>query len=371
MSLAKKLAPLALAFSVAATSLAGPTTASATPSSNDNNTDSAMSFTCDMPDLSSLSIQDRIDNLLPASVLLSAGNSLGSGSIIDHSGYIITNAHVVGDSTTMEVTLYDEFALDNRGEVIQGTVLGVDPWMDLAIVKIDIESSLPCVNFGDSDRVRRGDDVIAIGNPNGQLFSVSKGVVSSTSRLASMLYNSIQSDTAVNPGNSGGGLFNQAGELIGINDRILSRTGAFSGISFAIPANSATEVADEIIKFGEPRRAILAVQLDELNQSNANRLKGTEGVGVLIKFVQPGSHAENIGLKADDIVLSIEGEAVNHPINLIRAITSLEPEDSARIRILRDGLVRTMDITFQPSESEVENDRVAALDAAPAAGMAP
>lgn len=364
MSLAKKLAPLALAFSTAVSSMVAPSTSFANPSSNDN-ANQPLSFTCDMPDLSSLSLQDRIDNLMPATVLINLPGSIGSGVIVDRSGYIVTNAHVTGRAETLDVVLYDPYALDNRGTTVRGTVLGTDPWMDLAVIKIDVESSLPCVNFGDSDRVRVGDDVIAIGNPQGQTFSVSRGTVSSKNRVAHNLYNSIQSDTAVNPGNSGGGLFNTAGELIGINDRILSPTRAYAGISLAIPSNHVTEVVDEIIRYGEPRRAELQIAIDLVSPQDAARLNAAQNTGVIIRAVEPGSHAANLGLLVNDIVLNIDGKAINHPLELIRTVSSYEPEDSARFQILRDGIVRTLDLAFQPAPGQEDNRLAEAAPLAP------
>ena len=370
MNLSKKfLAPLAMSFAISA--------AASTPSfaqSNDNaapNIDNnTMSFSCDTPDLSSLSRPDRIENILPATVLIQVqkqgqptmqnptgrGSGLGSGFIVDKdSGYIVTNNHVIDGATDISVVLYDPSATNNKGERHEVTLVGTDPVLDVAVLKLDTGEPLrSCVNFGNSDHVRQGDDVMVIGNPQGLSFSTSFGIVSNTQRhIGNWFYNYIQTDSSINPGNSGGGLYNLSGEVVGINAMIMSRAGESNGLGISIKSNDAIEVVDEIIRTGEAQRADYGfITLGSVTPEKAEELGGYVGEGMIIDTIAQDSPTALAGLREDDIIMKIDGQPVKGIREALRLLGTFEPTDTIDFQIIRDRMLQTVTVDFAAKPEE-------------------
>jgi len=255
---------------------------------------------------------------------------IGSGFIVSSDGYVLTNAHVVADASEVTVKLTDrrEFA---------AKVVGVDRRSDVALIKITA-SALPSVRFGDPARIRPGQWVIAIGSPFGFENSVTAGVVSAVARaLPDENYVPfIQTDAAVNPGNSGGPLFNLDGQVIGINSQIYSRTGGFMGMSFAIPIDIALNVKDQLMRKGKVSRSRIGVGVQEVNQ----QLAQTFGLGVphgaLISSVEPNSPGDHAGLKPGDVITSVNGRLIQRSSDLPSVIASLAPGSEAHLGIWHD-----------------------------------
>ncbi|MDO4777448.1 MAG: DegQ family serine endoprotease [Cardiobacteriaceae bacterium] len=262
----------------------------------------------------------------------------GSGFIIDGSGYILTNAHVVDNATTVTVRL-----IDNRE--YQAEVVGVDERTDVALVKIDAKD-LPVATLGDSDNVKVGDWVLAIGSPFGFSHTATKGIVSALGRsLPEGTYVPfIQTDAAVNPGNSGGPLFNSQGEVIGINSQIYSRSGAFNGLAFAIPMNLAKNIADQLKDGGKIQRGFLGIGLQHVDQKLAKSFGMDTPRGALVTQVLKGSPAEKAGVKAGDVVLSFNGKPINKAQDLPPLVALSAIDKDAEIAILRDGKEMTLKV---------------------------
>jgi serine protease Do len=273
--------------------------------------------------------------------------SLGSGVIVSPDGYILTNNHVVDDATDVKVSLRDKREFTAR-------VVGKDSKTDLAVLKID-QSGLPVVGLADSTKVQVGDIVLAIGNPFGVGQTVTMGVVSATGRggLGIEEYEDfIQTDAAINPGNSGGALINAQGELIGINTAILSRSGGNQGIGFAVPVNLAKNIMDQIIQGGKVTRAFLGVMIQPVTPDIAKAFKLGKSEGALISDVSPGSPAERAGLKAGDVILKVDGEAVADSRSLQLLIGQMKPGRTVRLSVNRDGADRDYTVTLgeQPAD---------------------
>lgn len=293
----------------------------------------------------------------------------GSGVIIRPDGYIVTNNHVVANATKIQVTL-------NNNKVYDAKVIGTDPATDVALIKIDAEG-LPTLPFGDSDQLRLGEWVLAVGSPLGyQLRStITAGIVSAKGR--SMAHDSregnnngiqiesfIQTDAAVNPGNSGGALVNKTGELVGINTAIVSQTGAYSGYSFAVPVNIVKKVVGDLIDFGSVKRAVLGISMSDLNEGLANvlkydsvddmlkKLKLSSPEGVYIREVAKGSSADKAGLKEGDVIVSIDGTAVGSGSAVQVKVNSYHPGDKASVKVIRDGKEKELEVTFLGSSTE-------------------
>ncbi|MDD4385171.1 MAG: Do family serine endopeptidase [Bacteroidales bacterium] len=276
----------------------------------------------------------------------------GSGVIISKDGYILTNNHVIDRAENIEVVLNDKRTFDAK-------VIGTDPSTDLAIIKID-EDNLPFILFGNSDNVKLGEWVLAVGNPFNLNSTVTAGIVSAKARNIN-IYNSnyaieafIQTDAAVNPGNSGGALVNLSGELIGINTAIASQTGSFAGYSFAIPSAIAQKVALDIIEYGEVQRAILGVTISELTAERAKEKNIKELKGVLIEEIAKESAAEEVGLKKGDIILEINGVAVNSPNQLQEQISKYRPKDKIQIAINRSDKRKQYEVTLRNMRGDFE-----------------
>jgi serine protease Do len=260
----------------------------------------------------------------------------GSGFIVAADGIVLTNAHVVQGANEVTVKLTD------RRE-FRAKVLGADPATDIAVLRIDAKD-LPVVKLGDPARSRVGDWVVAIGSPFGFENSVSAGIVSAKGRsLPGDAYVPfIQTDVAVNPGNSGGPLFNLAGEVIGINSQIYSRTGGYQGLSFAIPINVALKVKDQIVATGRAQHARLGVSVQELNQALAESFGLKQVGGALVASVQPGSAAAKAGLQTGDIIVSFGGRPVGAAGELSAMVGEAKPGDRATLQILRKGEKRDL-----------------------------
>lgn len=257
-------------------------------------------------------------------------HGIGSGFIVSSDGYILTNAHVVADAATVTVKLTDRREFTAK-------VIGADKRSDVALIKI-AATGLPAVRFGDAAHLRPGQWVIAIGSPFGFENSVTAGVISATARaLPDENYVPfIQTDAAVNPGNSGGPLFNMDGQVIGINAQIFSRTGGYMGMSFAIPIDLALNVKDQLLKNGKVARSRIGVAVQEVNQ----QLAQTFGLGVphgaLISAVEPKSPGERAGLKPGDVIVSVNGHTIDRSLDLPAVIAALPPGSVAHLGIWHD-----------------------------------
>lgn len=261
-----------------------------------------------------------------------APNSSGSGSglIIDSDGYIITNNHVIGDATEIEVRFSDKTTL-------VATVVGKDPDTDLALLKVTASRPLPNARFGDSASVKVGQWVLAVGNPFGLDRTVTLGVVSGIGREnmnLSRYENFIQTDASINPGNSGGPLFNLRGEVIGINTAIINFA---QGIGFAIPSNMAKQVVEQLLAKGKVVRGWLGVGIQPMTPELAKKFGVTESEGVLVNEVFENNPAASAGITPGDIIVKIDGSPVDSPNKLSRLIGALTPGATAHIEVVRDG----------------------------------
>jgi serine protease Do len=279
---------------------------------------------------------------------------LGSGFIISTDGIILTNAHVVADASEITVKLTDRREFDAK-------VLGVDRRTDIAVLKIEAKN-LPVVKIGHASELKVGEWVAAIGSPFGFENTITSGIVSAKARaLPDENYVPfIQTDVAVNPGNSGGPLFNMDGEVVGVNSQIFSRTGGFMGLSFAIPIDVAVQVKDDLVQNGKVTRGRIGVQIQDVNQALANSFGLPKPQGALISGVEPGSPAEKAGLKSGDVVLGVNGKEINQLSELSGAIAATRPGNNARLQIWREGKSRDVDVKVAEL---VEPQKVAANSA--------
>jgi serine protease Do len=264
-------------------------------------------------------------------------HGIGSGFIISPDGYVLTNAHVVADASEVTVKLTD------RREFV-AKVIGVDKRSDVALIKI-AASGLPTVRFGDSARLRPGQWVIAIGSPFGFANSVTAGVVSATARpLDENAVPFIQTDAAVNPGNSGGPLFNVDGQVIGINAQIYSRTGGYMGMSFAIPIDLALNVKDQLLTKGKVSRSRIGVAVQEVDQKLATTFGLGTPHGALVSAVDPKGPSERAGLKPGDVITSVNGHQIDQQFELPTVIAQIPPGSETRIGIWRDHKASEVDV---------------------------
>jgi serine protease Do len=262
----------------------------------------------------------------------------GSGFIIGSDGTILTNAHVVDGATSVVVKLNDRREYDAK-------VIGIDKQTDVAVLKIDA-TNLPTVKIGEPDRLKVGEWVIAIGSPFGLENTVTSGIVSAKARgLPDSNYVPfIQTDVAVNPGNSGGPLFNMKGEVVGINSQIFSRTGGYMGLSFAIPIDVAMNIKTQLVDNGKVTRGRIGVNIQDVNQALANSFGMPKPQGALISRVEPGGPADKAGLKSGDVILGINGEEITQLSQLPSRIAAIAPGTTARLQVWRDGGQRDIDV---------------------------
>ena len=274
--------------------------------------------------------------------------SLGSGFIIKKDGTIVTNNHVIANADDIIVRV------DNKE--YKAKVLGADPYSDIAVLKIQSSKNFNIVKFGNSDKSRVGDWVIAIGNPFGLGGTVTSGIISARNRDINLTrYDDfIQTDASINQGNSGGPLFNMDGNVIGINTAIISPSGASSGIGFAIPANYASTIIDQLIKYGETKRGWLGVRIQQVTKEIATVAGLNEPKGAFIGGVSEGSPAEKGGMKSGDIVLEFDGQKIETMRNLPKVVANTKPNKRVVVKVWRDKKLITLRLTLGRMESAKE-----------------
>ena len=276
----------------------------------------------------------------------------GSGVVLTPDGYIVTNNHVVEGADEVEVTF-------NNKVKKTATIIGTDPTTDLALIKVEA-SDLQYLTFGDSDNVRIGEWVLAVGNPFKLTSTVTAGIVSAKARNLSILGEGtsvesfIQTDAAVNPGNSGGALVNTKGELVGINAAIASHTGSYEGYSFAIPSNIVRKVVDDLLLYGTTQRGYLGVQIAELTQELADK-EGLENIeGVYVAEVTEGGAAKLAGIKAGDVITSVAGKKVNSTTQLRESVGQYRPGDKVDVEVNRRGSHHHYELTLLNEAGNVD-----------------
>jgi Do/DeqQ family serine protease len=296
---------------------------------------------------------DRVPQQMPEQ----RRSGLGSGVIISTDGYILTNHHVIDGAEQIKVDLSDNRTLDAK-------VVGFDPPSDLAVLKIDA-TNLPVLALGDSDRMRVGDVVLAIGNPLGIGQTVTMGIISAKGRQTGLSNGSfedfLQTDAPINQGNSGGALVNMNSELIGINSQILSPSGGSIGIGFSIPSNMARTIADTLVKEGKVRRGQLGIVVTRPNSDAAKELGIKENKGVVVAQVQPGGAAEGAGIKKGDVITAFNGVEVTDPNVFRNKVASTAPGSEVTLTILRDGREQQVSTRLgeftPPAQSDAERQR--------------
>jgi len=283
----------------------------------------------------------------------SSQNSTGSGVIISPDGYIVTNNHVIEDGDKYEVTLY------NKMEYM-ATLVGKDPSTDLALLKIESELEVPYLPFGNSDSLRVGEWVLAVGNPFNLSTTVTAGIVSAKGRTIDILQGKntiesfIQTDAAINPGNSGGALVNTNGELVGVNTAIITRTGRYEGYSFAVPVNLVSKVINDLKNYGVVQRGLLGIDMIEVNSSLAEKLDLEEIAGVYINRIEPGGGAAEAGLREEDVLLKINDKKIESAPNLSEFIGMQRPGNTLKIEFLRKGKKMMADVLLRNEKNSTD-----------------
>ncbi len=272
---------------------------------------------------------------------------LGSGFIVSSDGYVLTNHHVVDGADEIYVTLTDKREL-------RGKLIGSDQRTDVALVKVEA-TNLPFMTIGDSDRLRVGEWVLAIGSPFGLDNTVTAGIVSAKSRDTGDYLPFIQTDVAVNPGNSGGPLINLSGEVVGINSQIYSRTGGFMGISFAIPIDEVMRVVEQLRTTGRVVRGRIGVGISEVTREVAGPLGLERPAGALVRSIEQGGPAENAGVEVGDIILKFDGKEIDRSSDLPRMVGGTKPGSTVPVQVWRRGETQQFNVTV----AELEPDRSA------------
>ena len=276
--------------------------------------------------------------------------ALGSGFVISADGFIVTNNHVIDGADEIEIEFFDKTRL-------KATLVGRDPKTDIALLKVESDAELPFVSFGDSDTMRVGDWVMAMGNPLGQGFSVSAGIVSARGRELSGSYDDfLQTDAAINKGNSGGPLFNMDGEVVGVNTAILSPTGGSIGIGFSMASNVVTKVVAQLKEFGETRRGWLGVRIQDVTPDVAEAMNLSVAQGALITDVPEGP-AKDAGLLAGDVITTFNGKTITDVRDLTRTVADSPIGKAVPVVVLREGNEMTIDVTLgrrEIAEGEAE-----------------
>ena len=282
-------------------------------------------------------------------------SNLGSGVIVSSNGYILTNHHVVEAADEIQVALAD-------GRTLPARVVGADPETDLAVLKIEA-SNLPAITFAQAESLNVGDWVLAVGNPFGVGQTVTAGIVSALGRThlgINTFENFIQTDAAINPGNSGGALVDAAGNLIGINTAIVSRTGGSLGIGFAIPASIARQIMEQIIQTGGVIRGWIGVEVQDLTPELAESFKRANADGALIAGVLRDGPADKAGMKPGDIVVAVDGKVVNDSSVMLNLIAALPPGETGVITVVRNQAEKVIKIKVgkrpKPAPQELEQD---------------
>lgn len=271
----------------------------------------------------------------------------GSGVIISPDGYIITNNHVIENATKISITLND-----NRE--FEAKLIGTDSKSDIALIKIDAGKNLPFITFGDSDNTKIGEWVLAVGNPYNLNSTVTAGIISAKARdlgnSGQSIQSFIQTDAAVNPGNSGGALVNTRGELIGINTAITSQTGSYVGYSFAVPSNIARKVVEDLMEFGGVQRGILGVTGGEVNNNLVQKLGLAETEGFYVDEVESGSGAYNAGIKKGDIIIKLDNIKISKFADLSGYLNTKRPGDEVNVSVDRSGELKSFKVKLTKNE---------------------
>ena len=277
----------------------------------------------------------------------------GSAFFISKDGYLLTNRHVIDDASRITITLNDRRELD-------ATLVGSDERTDIALLKVN-GASFPELRIGDSNQLKVGEPVLAIGSPFGFDYSASAGIVSAKSRNMSgeTSVPFIQTDAALNPGNSGGPLFNQRGEVVGVNSRIFSGTGGYMGLSFSIPIDVAMDVVQQLKTNGKVTRSYLGVMLQDIDRNLADAYKLPKPEGSLINQVSPKSPAEKAGLKPGDVILKLDGNSISRTSDLIYRLNRIAPNQTIQLEVLRDDKIRTISATLSvaPDDTPAAEDK--------------
>ncbi|MEZ4882963.1 MAG: trypsin-like peptidase domain-containing protein [Flavobacteriaceae bacterium] len=272
----------------------------------------------------------------------------GSGVIISPDGYIVTNNHVIANASNLEVTL-------NNNKTYTAKLIGTDPNTDIALIKIDGDDDFPFIPFGDSNNIKIGEWVLAVGNPFNLTSTVTAGIISAKARDLNQFDGNpqsfIQTDAAVNRGNSGGALVNTRGELIGINTAITSETGSYVGYSFAVPSNNARKVIEDILEYGNVQRGILGIQVGNLNSDIVKKLGVDETQGVYVGGIEKGSGADKGGIKEGDIIKKLDDVTVNKFADLAGYLGSKRPNDVVEVTVVRNGSEKTIPVTLVKLET--------------------
>ncbi|WP_375324727.1 trypsin-like peptidase domain-containing protein [Flagellimonas sp. GZD32] len=268
----------------------------------------------------------------------------GSGVIISPDGYIVTNNHVIANSTQLEVVL-------NNNKSYEAEVVGTDPESDIALLKIEADEDMPYLAFGDSDNTKIGEWVLAVGNPFNLTSTVTAGIVSAKARSLGNSQSFIQTDAAVNPGNSGGALVNTNGDLIGINTAITSQTGSFVGYAFAVPSNIAKKVVEDIMEFGNVQKGLLGISIANVNSPGAIERGLNELDGVYVAGVEEESGAEAAGLQEGDIIKQIDDIKIRKYSELAGYLSSKRPGEVVNVTVDRDGTSMVKNVTLKKQNS--------------------
>jgi len=276
----------------------------------------------------------------------------GSGVIVTSDGFIVTNNHVVANAEKLEVTLNDK-------RTYEAQIIGTDPSTDLALIKIN-QDNLTFLKYGDSDDVQVGEWVLAVGNPFNLTSTVTAGIVSALARDINILGSNsaiesfIQTDAPINPGNSGGALVNTTGDLIGINAAIASNTGSYTGYSFAIPVNIVKKVVNDFINYGQIQRAYIGVNIRDIDSKFADEKKLNDLQGVYVVSVVENSSAADADIRADDIILGIDGIDVNSVSRLLETVGQHNPGDKINVTVRRDGTIKKKEVLLKNSQNNFD-----------------
>lgn len=286
--------------------------------------------------------------------------ALGSGFVISEDGFIVTNNHVIEDADEIEIEFFG-------GNKLPAKVIGTDPKTDIALLKVDSPTPLPFVNFGNSDLMRVGDWVLAVGNPLGQGFSASSGIVSARNRELSGTYDDyLQTDAAINRGNSGGPLFNMEGQVVGVNTAILSPNGGSIGIGFSMASNVVQKVVGQLKDFGETRRGWLGVKIQDITPDMAEALGLAAPKGAMVSDVPEGPAAE-AGMKAGDVITSFAGGEVTNSRDLVRRVADAPVGQAVDVVVLREGKTQNLKVTLGRRELAEAGEGGATVPTPPAA----
>lgn len=283
---------------------------------------------------------------------------MGSGVIISEDGYIVTNNHVIANASELEVTL-------NDNQTYKAKLIGADKQMDIALLKIESDEKLPHLIFGDSDQIKLGEWVLAVGNPYNLTSTVTAGIISAKARNLSQtgIQSFIQTDAVVNPGNSGGALVNAQGELIGINTMISSNTGSYVGYAFAVPSNVAKKIVEDLLEYGNVQNGVLGVSGFELNSLTSKQLNLKISKGFYVQNVVANSGAQKSGIKEGDIISAINEKSISSFVDIKNILNTKRPNDVVTVEIIRNdkkikaevALIKAEEDTFSYNGFEFEN----------------